>query len=129
MGYQERFFYKYDSYGADLKINRDTRKLMEPPFFIARYSRNWTEFFPGANGPGEGRTKYGRDYDNQLTWTQPSEETYITMCSYHVPGEKVIMLWLNGTTKVLDLRKLEQFKNPTEEPWFDYDFWKFAPSD
>ena len=128
--YKELFYYKYDSYDANPRIDVATRKLYQPVTFVARYSRNWTPFFAAAaGGPGEGRKRYGADYDNQLTWTQPSDETYITMCSYHVSGEKAIVLWLNGTTKVLDLRKFDQFKNTSAEPWFDYDFYKFAPTD
>jgi hypothetical protein len=125
----DRLFYKYDSYDANLKINTvEPRKgdLAEPKTFVARYSRVWTNIFEDPTDPQA--VALGPTYKRQLFWRTPPDDTYITMCTYHVPGSKVLVLWLNGSVKPLDPRKLDKVV-AAGGGIQDYDMYRFGPLD
>ena len=91
-----RAFYAYDAFDASPAITGDNR--IDTARFAPRYSRLWTEIRPGDTSA---------DYKRQLQWRNPPEDTYLTMTSWHVPaGGKAVVVFLNGTAKVVDVTKL-----------------------
>jgi prepilin-type N-terminal cleavage/methylation domain-containing protein len=122
-------FYKYDSYDANPRIDANLR--LTPNTFAARYSRIWTPIYDGPNDPqmpNELRPVYNR----QLYWQTPPDDTYLTMCTYHVPKDKIVVMWLNGQAKVLDVRKLKKDMTPplqVNNQLADYEMYRFGPND
>jgi prepilin-type N-terminal cleavage/methylation domain-containing protein len=120
-------YYKYDSYSANRRVDPATREPV--PFtaanaYVARYRTMWTPVF-GPTDP-EFRTP---DYRNQLVWQNPSDETLLTACSYHAQRGHMILLWLNGSTKVLDVRKFSKPEFQASDASTDFDLYKFNPTD
>jgi hypothetical protein len=73
-----------------------------------------------------------RIYRNQMFWKNPSDDTVITMCSYHAPKGKVTVLYLSGVAKVYDVQKLKSELPGYEAVWptpagRDFDFFKLRP--
>lgn len=125
----DRTFYKYDSYDANLAMSQTPGNygLMTPKAFVARYSKAWMNIeaspllVPVALQP---------TYRKQLYWKNPPEDTYVTMCTYHVTKDKVVVLWLNGNAKVLDPRKIDSVRSQgASTAYADYDMFKFGPID
>jgi hypothetical protein len=120
-------FYKFDSYSANRRVDPATGKLVatsEPNAYVARYRTIWTDVY-APNTP-EFRTA---EYRNQLVWQNPSDETLVTACSYHADRGALILLWLNGSAKVLDLRKFDKPEYRATDPSTDYDLFKYGPTD
>jgi prepilin-type N-terminal cleavage/methylation domain-containing protein len=93
-------FFKYDSYDTNPRILANDR--LDTGVYLPRYSRLWQNII-ADNNDDEFKSA---EYRNQLQWASPSSDTYLTMCSFHAPKGKVIMLWLNGQAKVMDVNKL-----------------------
>jgi prepilin-type N-terminal cleavage/methylation domain-containing protein len=121
--------YKYDSYDANPVVNVGSPSLMGT--FVPRYQRLWDA---PVKSPVPARTA-DPYYANQLYFRVPSDNTYITMCSYHQTHGKVVVLWLSGTAKVLDNQKLATYSQSSSTPdiagtnGLDYDMYKLGPSD
>ena len=90
--------YKYDSYDASANV---TSLNTVGTNYQIRYQRLWEPVL--TTPPTNTNDPY---YRNQLYWRVPSDSTYLTMCTYHAPKGKVIVLWLSGSAKVLDVAKL-----------------------
>ena len=134
-------FYAYDAYDMSPRVtNISTGKLAvstDTNQFLPRYSIAWD--YPGhkdASGNYDGLpadslvTEAGGDaakaeawYRNQLIWRNPSSDTYLTLTTYHAPNSKALVLWLNGTAKVVDLRKLPV------DPSGDFKSWRLGSRD
>lgn len=126
-----RVFYQYDSYDANPAIGNDGKPVANT--FKARYARLW---FPLMTRP-EIEQLSAEDqaiFRNQLQFSNPSNDTFVSMCTYHTDASKVIELWLNGQAKVLDTRKLmaPQFAAPnpavTGGVQNDWGFFKMTPT-
>lgn len=109
-------FYRFDSYDANpsLVANGNDIKLAPPSgnSYSARYARVWQPLLgrPALTSLAGSNIEQYNAYRRQLVFNNPSTDTYITMCTHHVPKGKVIVLWLSGTAKVLDTRKLNDTK-------------------
>ncbi|GAB4458013.1 MAG: hypothetical protein OHK0029_18630 [Armatimonadaceae bacterium] len=120
-------YYRFDSYDANPTINSANGQLV-PNDFRARYSRVW---FPLLDrGSLDALPSADRNlYRNQLVFSNPSSDTYITMCTYHAQYSKIIVLWLNGQAKVLDVRKLANVPGTTQGGvQYDYDVFRLTPT-
>ena len=126
--------YDYDSYDANPFINADGSLDASKPQL--RYQRLWQPFIINAASiPSKDPDK--TYYRNELFFRVPGDDTYLTMCSYHAPKGKVIVLWLSGAAKVLDVKKLQTVKAsdgttlklaPTVAGR-DFDTYKLVPTD
>jgi prepilin-type N-terminal cleavage/methylation domain-containing protein len=124
---EQQAFYRYDSYDANPAVNASTG-VLDPTNFQARYARVWQTLLNRAQidalTPTEQET-----YRNQLVFRDPSSDTYLTMCTYHAPKGKIIVLWLNGNAKVMDSRKLIPPSNVfAGTNGRDYDTYKMTPN-
>jgi type II secretory pathway pseudopilin PulG len=117
-------FYRYDSYDANPTIA--TASTLDPNTLQARYSRVWEPLLNGTQLAGLS-TEDRERYQNQLVFREPSSDTYITMCTYHVPKGKIIVLWLNGSAKVLDTVKLTNSPTYAGTAPIDYFTYKMKP--
>lgn len=123
-------FYKYDAFDASpLVTNADG--ALDNNTFVARYSRAWYPITgngaPAPSGDPQGATDEQRlaKYRRQLLWREPPTETVITATTHHAPKGKVIVLWLNGTAKVVDVRKF----TPLADPAGDFKAYELGPND
>ncbi len=127
-------FYKFDSYDANPAILKDGSGKALPRVSngvsVVRYQRQW---MPIANNPNPPLGTYPntddrtlRLYQNQLVWRNPSDDTVVTMCSYHATNSKVVVLYLSGTAKVLDLATLKE-RAATSDAALDFDTYKMTP--
>ena len=123
-------FYRYDAFDASpMVISRDGR--LHASAMSARYSRAWypitTTGAPAAGTDPQGATEDIRQvrYRRQLLWRQPPSETVIASTTHHAPRGKMIVLWLNGTAKVVDLRKLDKLVDPAG----DFKVHELGPND
>ena len=130
-----RVFYKYDSYDMNRRIDPATSKLIpetstNPSAFVARYRTLWTDLADLKNTPD---AAFSKGYQSQLLWQSPSDDTLLTMCSYHIEQGAAVMLSLNGTARVVPVGKLNAIQNsnggPTADPTTDYDIYKIGPAD
>ena len=126
--------YKYDSYDANPAVAINSSAL--PTTFETRYQRIWdAPIRNGVNSHYPLQSGYNADYANQLYFRVPSDNTYITMCSYHQTHGKAIVLWLSGSAKVLDTAKLQSYAQSGHVPNIsptsgdDYDMYKLGPTD
>lgn len=99
----QRAFYAYDSFDTSPAITANDK--IDTNKFFPRYSRLWTDIPPTNISAGD------TDYKRQLLWRNPPEDTYLAMTTWHVPQGKAIVVFLNGTAKVVDVSK---FNNDTE---------------
>lgn len=103
-------FYKFDAFDASPRITSSDGAI-DANTFVVRYSRAWypitTTGAPAPDSDPQGANDDIRlaKYRRQLLWRQPPSETMITATTHHAPKGKVVVLWLNGTAKVLDVRK------------------------
>ncbi len=136
----KRVFYKFDSYDMNRRIDPATSKLVAetPNGFVSRYRTLWTNLAnlkpkSPTNPDGDPEAAFTKGYRSQLLWQSPSDETLITMCSYHVEQGAAIMLSLNGTARVVPIGKLNTLQTsnggPTSDPTTDYDLYKIGPAD
>lgn len=106
-------FYKYDAFDISPKITNFVEPKLSKTDYIARYSRVWYPITstgspadgvdPLGNSEGERAMKYRK----QLLWRQPPNNTVLTYTTHHVPYGKVLVVWLSGTAKVLDLKSFK----------------------
>lgn len=117
-----RAFYTYDAFDASPAITGDNR--IDAATFFPRYSRLWTPI---------DRNNTSANYKRQLLWRNPPDDTYLTMTTWHVPsGGKVVVLFLNGTAKVVDVTKLKNDKdvgNGAYETTKPYPMYTFTATD
>ena len=117
-------FYKFDSYDANPTFNA-AGKLQAAS--QARYARQWQPNLPGAQysslSPEEQTI-----YRNELYFSTPSSDTYVTMCTYHAPYGKIVVSWLNGQSKALDANKLRNNNLFNGTDGNDYDVYKLTPN-
>jgi prepilin-type N-terminal cleavage/methylation domain-containing protein len=127
-------FYAFDAFDASAKVNAGTETL-DNTTLLPRYSIAWA-FDPSTNPtpPASLLTQAGGNtakaeelYRNQLLWRSPGNDTYLTMTTYHAPKGKALLLWLNGSAKVLDLRKLNQ--GQLRDPSGDFRPYLLGPRD
>jgi prepilin-type N-terminal cleavage/methylation domain-containing protein len=139
-------YYRYDTYDANPALNPDgtlnRTGMPSTPVYAVRYSRLWTRVRTGATGdplPAATDPEFAT-YRNQLYWRAPSNDTFVTMCTYHAPKGKVTALWLSGSAKVIDTNKLKSYNStngavPAGKPDLkgtngrDFDLYKLGPSD
>ena len=134
-GTQSIPLYKYDSYDANPAITGLTN--LSTTNYALRYQRLWENTSnPPTNTTDPSAKNYDPYYKNELYWRVPSDTTYVTMCSYHVPKGKVIVLWLSGTAKVLDVAKLQNSTNPdlkmpgnAAQTTSDFNVYRLGPTD
>ena len=124
--YQHTYaYYKYDAYDVSPAITAD--KKLDLTKYQPRYSRVWTDLVD-ADGLDNLSAADRAMYQKQLLWKSPSADTYLMMTSYHVPNSKIIVMWLNGSAKVLDTGKLvtDKFKGTNGRDW---DAFRMTPTD
>jgi prepilin-type N-terminal cleavage/methylation domain-containing protein len=123
-----RVFYRYDSYDANPAVGADGKHV--PGTFKSRYARLWFPLM--TRGDIDSLTPEDQGFfRNQLIFSNPSNDTFVTMCTYHVDSSKVIETWLNGQAKVLDTRKLFAFgtnAGATGGVQNDWGFFKMTPT-
>jgi prepilin-type N-terminal cleavage/methylation domain-containing protein len=108
-------FYRFDSYDANPALVADGGNgFKKSPTYAARYSRVWQPLLNRAdlqalrNSSDPALTERYNAFRRQLLFKNPTTDTYVTMCTHHADKGKVIVLWLNGTAKVMDSAKLRQ---------------------
>ncbi|MBC7807186.1 MAG: DUF1559 domain-containing protein [Akkermansiaceae bacterium] len=130
-------FYKFDSYDTSPRILKDgsgtALAKIDSSQWIVRYQRQWMGV---VNNPND-RTVIASDkarqlYQDQLIWRNPGDDAAVTMCSHHVEKGKVIVLYLSGTAKVVDIAALktkEQLAYDAGVPYTtsDFDTFKMTP--
>jgi prepilin-type N-terminal cleavage/methylation domain-containing protein len=118
-------FYKYDAFDASPIITDYTSGAINTSgnTYAARYSRLWEPIVADPNALGGPILK---NYQRQLLWAKPPSETVVTATTHHAPKGKIIVLWLNGTVKVIDILK---YKNLTADPAGDKKFYQLGPQD
>jgi len=120
-------FYKFDSYDTNPVINKSGTKAL-PTLQTAqgnwqlRYSRQWMD---AVANPATLTGIAAADqpfYSKQLIWKDPSDDTVLAMCDYHVPvSGKVVVVYLSGTAKVYDLSVLAaKGTSPTSSDFASY---------
>lgn len=117
-------YYPYDSYDANKQIVDSDGRLSNQ--YIARYSRLW---MPITDPETLNPTTELPNYKRQLYFRSPGDDTYITACTWHAPKGKVVLLWLSGTAKVLDVKKLESLQLTPGTSQADADMWRIRPGD
>lgn len=118
-------FYAYDVFDASPAITDIAAGTINNNKLVARYSRLWTGVVDNATLDAMSPAN-AQIYQRQMLWAKPPSETVITMTTSHVPKGKILVLWLSGTAKVLDARKLGD-ASIGAEPSGDYQFWKLGP--
>lgn len=104
-------FYKADAFDANPQMNADGRTLTATP--VARYQTSWTDV--SATGASA-----DKNYARQLRSPNPPGDTFVTLTTYHVPNNAVLVLWQTGSAKTLDPSRLTPFEaNGT--------FWNMTP--
>jgi len=120
--------YKFDSYDSNPAVQKDgsgnAKQKQDTLTWVARYARQWTPIVADPSTPPTGVTS--AQYQAQTMWRNPSDDTVVTMCTYHVTGGKVVVLYLSGTAKVLDITTLKQ-KAATSTAGRDYDTFLMQP--
>jgi prepilin-type N-terminal cleavage/methylation domain-containing protein len=134
-------FYAYDAYDASPTVT--ATGTLNNAVFASRYATAWWPVVsgsaPDADGSGapdlidpevgrlfptysasERVTRAEEWYRNQLLWRNPGNETYLTMTTHHAPNGKAVVLWLGGSAKVVDLRKLPTQAAIPLSPSVDY---------
>lgn len=118
---RERAFYAYDAFDSSPAIVGDDE--INTSNFYPRYSLIWTEIDTTREAPDRA------GYNKQLMWRAPPEDTYLTMTTHHVPNGKAIVVWLNGTTKALDVTKLKKVENGSYETSNPYNMYLLGVND
>jgi prepilin-type N-terminal cleavage/methylation domain-containing protein len=128
-------FYAFDAYDSSPRVTDAATGALDSATFVPRYSIAWD--YPGnpdgspsaallAEAGGD-ISRADNWYRNQLVWRNPGSDTYLTMTTYHAASGKAVVLFLNGTSKVMDLRTL-QGKAPDGAPG-DFKTWRLGPRD
>jgi len=110
-------FYRYDVFDASPVVTNAQGQLHDTRL-AARYSRAWYPI-TATGAPAAGTEPDGASddirlakYRRQLIWRQPPTEAVVTSTSFHAPNGKMVVLWLSGTAKVVDLKKLSKLADP-----------------
>jgi prepilin-type N-terminal cleavage/methylation domain-containing protein len=103
-------YYKYDSFDSSPKIKADY--TIDKTIYMPRYSRVWTPILNSTDlaiaqtsGTYPGPTNETQ-YKRQMLFKNPGGETVLTMTTHHVPKTKALVLFLNGSVKVWDVRQV-----------------------
>ncbi len=117
-GKVEMPFYRYDVFDASPVVT-DSKGQLHESRLAARYSRAWYPI-TSTGAPAGGSEPDGANddvrlakYRRQLIWRQPPTDTVVTSTSFHAPNGKMVVLWLSGTAKVVDLKKLSKLTDPS----------------
>ena len=111
-------FYRYDVFDASPVVVNQQGQLHDSAM-SARYSRAW---YPITNtgSPAAGSEPAGASedirlakYRRQLLWRQPPSDTVVTSTTYHATNGKLVVLWLSGAAKVVDLKKMAGLADPS----------------
>lgn len=87
-------FFQADAY--DISPQMVAPGNLSTSVYVPRYQTAWTSM-PAPSGAGQ----------RQLALPTSTDDTYMTMTTYHVQGfDKVIVLFKNGTTKVFDTSRV-----------------------
>lgn len=125
-------YYKFDSFDTSPAIGVDGKINAQDAVYVARYSRIWFNALLNGDGLNTMPADQLAVYKRQLTFKTPGDDTYLTMTSYHVPNSKIIVLWLSGSAKVLDVSKLTKSENgkfnSTDPNTRDWDTFKMTPT-
>jgi hypothetical protein len=127
-------YYKFDSYDTNPLIKKDASGVAiadtDETQWVVRYQRQWlaVERDPATITNDKARQLY----QDQLIWRNPSDDAAITMCSHHAEKGKVIVLYLSGTAKVVDIATLDDKENIAINAGLpatgaDFDTYKMTP--
>ena len=112
-------FYRYDCYDSNPIIAKDAVGKASNKFAAAegiwtpRYNRQWMAAVPDPTAPGAVSPNANKHfYDHQLIWSNPTDDAYLTMCSYHAQSGKITVMTLGGTAKAIDEKVLSDTGNP-----------------
>ncbi len=126
--------YTYNSYDANPAVLADNK--LDQANYLVRYARLWQPTLDQSSMSAAAYTAAFNDpsYRNQLFWKDPGTDTYITMCPYHtVSSGKVIVLFLSGNAKVVDVSKLRNTAklngSTIAGAQYDFDTFKLLPTD
>lgn len=128
-------FYKFDSYDVNPFIQKDVGTgeaiaRIDPNQWVVRYQRQWLDVI---NNPSTITNDKARQlYQDQMIWRNPSDDAAVTMCSHHAAKGKVIVLYLSGTAKVIDIAALNDKENAAVNAGVpattaDFDTYKMTP--
>jgi len=106
-------FYKADAYDVNPQMSADGRSLSTTNY-VVRYQTSWT-------GVGTAdAVAAGANAARQLRFPNPPGDTFVTLTTYHVPSNAVLVLWQSGSAKTLDPTRLKPYEpNGT--------FWQMTP--
>lgn len=130
-------FYKFDSYDVNPLIQRDGTgeaiAKIDPSKWVVRYQRQWIGVVKDSKNDSSLPTDKARQlYQDQMIWRNPSDDSVVTMCSHHATKGKVIVLYLSGTAKVIDIATLNDKENAAVAAGLpattaDFDAYKLTP--
>jgi prepilin-type N-terminal cleavage/methylation domain-containing protein len=114
-------YYKFDAFDSSPLINPDY--TINKTVYKPRYSRVWTPVLDSAGltaAQSSGTYPSGTNetqYKRQMLFKNPGGETVLTMTTHHVPKSKALVLFLNGSVKVWDVRQvMTPGATPAEKP-------------
>lgn len=122
-------YYRFDCYDANPLIIKNGNDATEKIDAVqgnwgVRYARQWMPIQDNlSNVPSDANQSF---YDKQLIWKEPSDDSYLTMCSFHAPKGKITAVSLGGTARVIDLRTLSKYGNPVTAGG-DFDAFRMTP--
>jgi prepilin-type N-terminal cleavage/methylation domain-containing protein len=119
-------FYKFDAFDSSPSVVRDASNnlVIDKTVYMSRYSRIWTRILDGtqlslaqATDPMTNPNPYPisptsltganeTEYKRQMLFKNPGGETVLTYTTHHVPKSKALVLFLNGSVKVWDVRQV-----------------------
>lgn len=108
-----QMFYKADAYDVNPQMSADGQSLSTTNY-VVRYQTSWT-------GVGTAdAVAAGANAARQLRFPNPPGDTFVTLTTYHVPSNAVLVLWQSGSAKTLDPTRLKPYEpNGT--------FWQMTP--
>ena len=115
-------FYKFDSYDANPSFNANGALQTT---FQARYARQWQ---PSNSAFTNLSPTDQAIYKNQLVFSAPSTDSYLTMCTYHAPKGKLVVSWLGAAPKTVDTNKVRNDSTLAGTSGNDFDMYKFTPN-
>lgn len=88
-------FYRADAFDVNPMVVTPGPSLSTTAY-VARYQTSWT-------GVGTAdAVAAGQDAARQLHFPNPPGDTFVTLTTYHVPSNAVLVLWQSGSAKTLD---------------------------
>jgi prepilin-type N-terminal cleavage/methylation domain-containing protein len=116
-------FYTADAFDSSPIISDPTNNTLNTATYAVRYQPFWVNI---SGGPTPPAGVSASDYNRQLIWPAHSADTYVTSTTWHVPHGKVLVLWDNGTAKVMDTSK---FVGPGPDSTVgSAKFWTLSPN-